>query len=375
MNSTVVLTGVTWDHARGYDCLAGASKTYADISGVHVRWTKRSLQAFADQPIASLAEDYDLVILDHPHVGQVAANRCLLPLPKPEPAATASIGGSAESYEWGGAVWAYAVDAACQMAVRRPGIDSPLPTDWQDLLDDDAGRFRAVTPLLPVDAFDTFLTLVASQDGGGVPASPDMFVSRDQGRLAVSVLKALYRLGPAEAVGWNPIAVLELLSTTDAFAYSPCLFGYINYACPGFRSWTLACVDLPVFRGVGKRSGILGGAGLGVSARTKHADEAIAFARWVASEPVQSGPYLAHGGQPAHCRTWTANADDPRYDGFLRGGFETMRTAWTRPRNPWFPGFVDDVCDLFPRFFHADRDADAFLDDLDKVYRHHLKRS
>ena len=374
MTSTVMLTGITWDHARGYDCLAAASRTYADNTGVDVRWTRRSLQAFADQPIGSLAEQYDLIILDHPHVGQIATSGCLLPLPAPEPGVTASIGGSAESYVWNGETWAYAVDAACQMAVRRPDLDGPRPSLWEDFLDADAYRFRAVTPLLPVDAFDTFLTLVASQRGARVPASRDAFVAGDRGRIALQVLKALYRLGPAEAVDWNPIFVLELLSTTDEFACSPCLFGYINYAGPGFRPHTLAYADLPVFGGVGKRRGILGGAGLGVSARTGHADAAVAFARWVASEPVQSGAYLEGGGQPAHRGTWNAMADNPRYQGFFKGAFETMQSAWTRPRDPWFPGFVDDVCEMFPGFFRQDRDPDAFLADLNTVYRHHTGR-
>ena len=31
-------------------------------------------------PVAQLAERYDLIILDHPFAGDIAASRCLLPL-------------------------------------------------------------------------------------------------------------------------------------------------------------------------------------------------------------------------------------------------------------------------------------------------------
>ena len=36
---------------------------------VEIYWDKRSLQDFADFPIETLAETYDLVMIDHPSVG------------------------------------------------------------------------------------------------------------------------------------------------------------------------------------------------------------------------------------------------------------------------------------------------------------------
>ncbi|WP_372574862.1 extracellular solute-binding protein [Ruegeria jejuensis] len=373
--TTTQLTGMTWDHPRAYECLIAASEAYAGETGITIDWDKRSLQAFADAPIAELAADYDLIVLDHPHVGVIAKTKCLMPLPAMEAPAEISLGGSVESYIWGGQTWAYPIDAACQMAVLRPDLGGSMPANWERFLDDDAHTLRPLTPLLPVDAFDMMLTLVAGQGEQVLPITETEFCSHDAGLRALHLIKRLYRLGPSEAASMNPIHVLEALSTTDDFALSPCLFGYINYAKPGFRPNKLEYVDQPVFKDHQLRQAILGGAGLGVSALRDNREAAQAFAHWVTSEPVQSGVYLDHNGQPAHLQTWQAKSDDPRYAGFLKGGFETIRTAWTRPRDPWFLGMVDDICEIFPAFFLKDQAEEGFLAQIQKIYRKHRAAS
>lgn len=362
---------MTWDHPRAYDCLIAASEAYARESGIMIDWRKRSLQAFADAPIADLAEDFDLIVLDHPHVGVIAETQCLRPLPPVLCPKATSLGGSVESYAWNGQIWAYPIDSACQMAVVRPDLGVKMPATWNEFLNKEADELRALTPLLPVDAFDMMLTLIAGQGEQILPVFKTAFCSEDIGLRALRLIKHLYRLGPSEAIGMNPVDALEILSTTNEFAISPCLFGYINYAKPGFRPHTLRYVDQPVFEDHQLRRAILGGAGIGVSALRQQSDSAVAFALWVASEPVQSGVYLEHNGQPAHMQTWMAKSGDPQYAGFLSGGFETMRTAWTRPRDPWFLGMVDDICEIFPTFLLKDQSEERFLAQIQNIYRKH----
>lgn len=368
------LSGITWDHPRGYDCLVAASATYEKAAGVSISWKKRSLQAFADAHIADMALTYDLIVLDHPHVGKISETGALLPLPEPADP-SASLGGSAESYLWNGNCWAYAIDAACQMAVYRPDMNPPLPIFWEEFLGADAHRFRTLTPLLPVDAFDMLMTLVAGRGEERLPFSKDTFVSEKNGRYALGILRALFRLGPADAVRMNPIAVLETLATTDEFAGSPCLFGYVNYARPGFRPHKLQYFDLPLAHGHSRRRGILGGAGIGVSAGTAEPEAALAFARWLASEPIQSGVYLANEGQPANLHTWRIMLDDPNYAGFFKGGYRTIVDAWTRPRASWFLGFVDDACEIMADFFLKHLSPEDCLGRLNRAYRHHARRT
>ena len=366
------LKGITWNHPRGYLGLEAASERYANQCGVKITWDRRSLQAFADASIEKMAEDYDFIILDHPHVGMIADTMSLLPLPYPEDADVSSLGGSLESYVWRDQLWAYPIDAACQVAVKRRDLCADELPDWEIALTE-GYNFSMVTPLLPVDAFDMMMTLIAGRGEENLPHSPNEFCTEGNGLLALKVLKALFKAGPSEAVNWNPIHTLEAMSTTDDFAYSPCLFGYVNYARPGFRTHQLDYCDLPSFRGSTLKRGILGGAGIGVSAKSQLPDTALEFAQWVTSEPVQSGVYLENEGQPAHLQSWHRKGGDHRYSGFLKGARHTMENAWTRPRDVWFLGFVDDVCDIFPPFFLKDRDEAAMLNEINALYQKHLE--
>lgn len=367
----LALRGVTWDHPRGYVGLTAASIDYATSHSVSIHWDRRSLQAFADQPIDELAETYDLIVLDHPHVGLIAEQGALVPLETPEGVQQMSLGGSLESYIWQNSLWALPIDAACQMAVYREDLKTPTPSHWEDFLTADYPGPRPLTPLLPVDAFDMMMTLVASRGETALPYNDEHFTSQANGSISLGILKALYKLGPAEAANWNPIKVLEILSSEDDFAYSPCLFGYINYARPGFRQNTLTYCDLPTFRSAHSPRGILGGAGIGVSSCSNNQAAAKVFAEWVSSEPIQSGVYLNNEGQPAHRKTWEANGSNPQFSGFLKGGLSAMEQAWTRPRDPWFLGFVDDVCELFPEFFYKNEPIQKTLDQINALYRHH----
>lgn len=368
------LNGMTWDHPRAYKGLEAASAIYASKFGVHISWRKRSLQAFADAPIEQLANENDLIILDHPHVGLIAEAESLLPLQMPEDASFSSLGGSLESYLWKDQLWAYPIDAACQVAVKRADLCGKELLDWEAVLEGSFG-LPIVTPLLPVDAFDMMMTLIAGCGEEDLPNSPTKFCTDANGILSLKVLKALFKAGPSEAVRWNPIKALESMSTTNDFAYSPCLFGYINYSYLGFRKHQLSYCNLPSFRGSKLKRGILGGAGIGVSAKSAHPQDAVDFARWITSEPIQSGVYLENEGQPAHKESWRRMGPDPRYSGFMHGAMHTMENAWTRPRDVWFLEFVDQVCEIFPTFFLKDRDEEAFLKDINAIYLKHLEKS
>ena len=71
---------MTWSHPRGYDPLVACSELYAERTGVAVEWDKRSLQDFESFPVEELARAFDLIVIDHPHVGQVTQEGCLEPL-------------------------------------------------------------------------------------------------------------------------------------------------------------------------------------------------------------------------------------------------------------------------------------------------------
>ena len=118
------------------------------------RMGQASLQDFESFPVEELARAYDLIVIDHPHVGQITAEGCLEPLDvagrEAERAALASgsVGQSYPSYSWQGRQWAFPIDAASQVQAWRPDALVAPPARWSDVLDL-ARQGRVLLPLHP----------------------------------------------------------------------------------------------------------------------------------------------------------------------------------------------------------------------------------
>jgi len=149
--SSIVLDGMTWAHRRAVDPLIATLPAFtAARSDITVRWSSRSLHGFEFAPIEDLAALYDLIILDHPFCGDIAATGCLLALDPlvDDSMRRAFVGPSLESYRYGGKIWALPVDAACQVAVARP--------DLLARIDSQAPRFLRATLLVVAAFFQLF---------------------------------------------------------------------------------------------------------------------------------------------------------------------------------------------------------------------------
>ena len=174
------LRGMTWDHPRGVDPLLACSRIWRERTGVEIVWERRSLQDFESYPVAELAARYDLIVVDHPHVGQVTAEGCLAPLDvagrEAERAAMAagSVGPSYRSYNWDGRQWAFPIDAAAQVQVHRPDrLTAPFAT-WTEVMDA-ARRGLVLCPLRPPHSLMSLFTLCGL--GGRSPEArgPELF--------------------------------------------------------------------------------------------------------------------------------------------------------------------------------------------------------
>ena len=162
----IKLKGMTWDHSRGYDPMIATSLRFSEKlnNKVAIEWDKRPLQAFADRPIEEMTDDYDLIVIDYPHVGEVAAKGLLqnLDIPKYnneiELLKKQSVGSSHDSYFINGKQWALAIDAASQVACYRKDLFNDLPNNWKALID--LSKQRVVLwPLKPVHAISSFYSI------------------------------------------------------------------------------------------------------------------------------------------------------------------------------------------------------------------------
>lgn len=332
------LRGMTWDHPRGLRSVQAATAAYASAHPeVRVQWEVRSLQDFADLPLQVLADHYDLVVFDHPFIGEVARSQMLVALDTVLPAeylddqAGHTVGSSYASYRWEGHQWALAIDAACHVAVRRPDLIDHMPGSWTEAVElgrelDAAGGPRLGLPLLAIDSLLTVFTMLAGR--GGAVFDPDGSITDPEAASeAVERVAELAGFAHPGSLEWNPIRLLDVMSTSDDVAFSPVTFGYVNYATPGFRDRLLEFEPVP-----GGRGGVLGGAGLGVSAYSTALSQAVDVARYIASGDVQSTRYVEEGGQPGHRSAWTDLRLDAAHGRFFSATLPGIDASFLRPR-------------------------------------------
>lgn len=121
---------------------------------------------------------------------------------------------------------------------------------------------------------------------------------------------------------WNPLDALTAVAS-GACDYLPVTFGYAHFALRG-----VAFGDLPTSDAAQTPRGVLGGAGLAVSAASKSVAAAVQFARYAASAAGQRGGWAAAGGQPAHRGAWDELGPQAAFYGAARIPLER---AFLRP--------------------------------------------
>lgn len=375
-DTPLVLRGMTWNHPRGVDGLRACADLLLDRHGARVEWETRSLLAFGDQHIADFARDYDLMVIDHPHVPDAVDAGALLALDGRVPAAELaqleceSVGLSHSSYGYRGHHWALAVDAAAQVSAFRPDRCDGAPIYWSDVLA--LPDQTVLWPYKPVDAFSTFATLLAQL--GAPLAAPQRVLDREHASEALELMIRLAERVPDWCARANPIDVAEELSTGHEHAVGVALFGYTNYSRAGFRPHLLAYDDIPSFDGRATGSE-LGGAGIAVSASTAHPDLAAAIAVTLAGSESQAGLYTAGGGQPGNLRAWRSEARNRETVNFFRNTLRTLEGAWVRPRVLGWPDYQLAVSHVVYEALVARRFDAGTLDTLEALADAHLREA
>ncbi len=345
----VNLTGITWDHPRGFAPLVATAETYCRQSGICVDWAKRTLRGFGDESVAALARAYDLLIIDHPWVGFVASTGCLAALDSLVPGevlkriASGALGKTFGSYGYGGHQWALPVDAAAQVSAHRPDLlrkaGGDVPRTWAEVIGL-ARRLRAsdlaiAVPLNSTDAFPALLTACANRERDPFLRGGYVF-DRDAVITGLASLRELADASDPRSLRLNPAQLLDEMATSDHIAYSPILFGYSNYSRSGFRDHLISFSNIPS-AGRGPIGSTLGGAGIAISAVAADPAGAASYATWAAGAEVQVSTYFDAGGQPSQRSAWTDDRLDQEANGFFTGTMATLENAYVRPR---FPGFV-----------------------------------
>jgi multiple sugar transport system substrate-binding protein len=384
MKARVELRGITWEHERGRDPLVATAAQFESETGVRVSWDARPLQGFADQSIPALAQTYDLLVFDHPHLGEIVPTGMLLPLDDLlagqfiEDQAKSSVGPSHASYEWDGHLWGLAIDAAGHVSAYRPdllaGLDAAPPETWDDVWRlDEAARREGMRIAVPGKAVDTLASLLTLCANAGIDPYVDSqrVAPRDLALAKLALLQRLVAASPPEALAWNPISLLDHMAEADDVVYCPLLFGYSNYSRPGFRRHLVRFRPVPS-AGLGPRGGLIGGAGLGISSHCRDVGAARDYAMYVASAGIQSTLYVESGGQPGHRMAWR----DPTANAIACGYFEEtlpgLDAGYLRPRYDGALLVQNEGGEMLWEFLLSGGEPDDMLDRLDALYRRSL---
>jgi multiple sugar transport system substrate-binding protein len=369
---------MTWQHRRAVDPLVATLPLFRrEQPGIDITWDARPLVGFEFTPVAELARHYDLIILDHPFAGDIAATGALLPLDAivaEESLEHAFVGPSLQSYRYGGRVWALPVDAACQVAVCRSdlmqALGRPVPAGWDEVLalGGDAKRrgLRLAIAFSGIHALMTFFTLCAGQ---GQPCATDPqapLVAPDVAQASLATMRALLACCPPEVLDWSSIALHDAMVARDDLLYCPAVYCYAAYAEADMRR-PLAFADLPGFGGAGPRGSTIGGTGIGVSARCARPEAALAYVRFLMRPDVQA-LFAAHHGQPARREAWEDAAIDARFGGCFTATRRTMEQCWTRPRYAGYLAFQKQGGALMEAHLRGQSSEAALLEALQRLH-------
>lgn len=341
------LRGLAWDHRRCWGPLDASVLPYtAQHPGLEIEWDRRSLYEFGEGAIDTVIAAYDLVVFDHPFIGEIARGGLTVPFDDYLSAeqkhffAEDSVGKSWQSYTLGGQQWALPIDAACQVASYRPDLlaayGSP-PATYAELVAL-ARRLRQDgkwigLPLVPTDAMCLLLTF------SNPSAADQPFISRETVERVIGELRELCSLAHPLSRKWNPILCYDHMVAHDDVVYVPFAFGYVNYASKP-ETPKLAFTNIPMPDSAGA---LLGGAGIGVSAQSRHRQAAMDYAMFLCSPEYQRGDYVRAGGQPGSLQAWQDNVVNAGTGGFFQDTLKTISASYLRPTHFGFMTFFRET--------------------------------
>jgi multiple sugar transport system substrate-binding protein len=372
--NNIELKGITWDHPRGYQPLYASSDRFKKERNITVTWTKRSLKDFGDTSVKSLSEKYDLLIIDHPHIGSAAETGCIIKLNdllmEDELAlfAKQSVGPCYLSYHYSGYQWALPIDAACQVASYRPDLfHAEIPKTWEQVFDlsnrlKEKRQFIGMA-LCPTDCTCTFLNLSAQFNT--LPGENTSELIDEQS--GIEILKLMSRLKHVchpNSLNWNPINLYDYMVSGNEVSYCPLAFGYVNYSMTDTNGHSLKYTGIP-----GKSGALLGGAGIAISSRCKNIDAALAYVKWICDPQYQKTKYIEEGGQPAQTDAWLDKQANALSNNFFLDTLETIEHAYLRPRFPQWPVFQEYLGDIVHDFLSHEKNPQIIISEINAAYK------
>ena len=374
------LRGMTWNHSRALPPLVAASQRFEELHPeTRIQWEKRSLDEFGHAGLATLSHSYDLIVIDHPMLGEVHRNKTLVdlqPLLQLQELAefeSDSLGPCLASYRYDNCLYALPLDAAAPAASYRPDLlernGCEVPTSWEQVIEL-AQRGLVRMPGFPADLFLNLMGMCVSR-GSSVTVQDQLFESA----IAIRCLEEIRELASwmtDEIYRMNPIAIYEAMTSTDEFAYCPFAYTYSNYSRPGFAANTLLFASPVELEGGIPLRTVLGGTGIAVSSQCADPATAVDFCLFVAGRDCQSHLYGICGGQPASGTAWRDPLLNRISSQFFERTIGSIKNAYVRPRFPGYISLQQSAGLPIIEYLRHGATAAHTLQRLDKLYQQSL---
>lgn len=355
MNSLKI---ICWGHRRAVDPFKAIERAYARLKpDIRLQIDVRPLSDFEHQGMLGVAQQYDIVVYDHPFSGDIASHHLFVPLEEilteylGMQSAPMYVGPSLASYCLDGHVWGAPIDAATQHALLRTDLLEELheavPVSWADAVNLGARlRTRGQWLGMAVESPHALLTIGSLMANAGNPWTTDptrpLTFDGDAFITAYDKLRLLLSYCPPESADWNSIDLHEAMVARDDIVYCPCVYGYATYGEADMRK-RLSFAD---FAGPVKpyhAGSAIGGTAAGISRFSESRDEAIELLAFMLSDKVQNQLIPEHHGQAALVSSWNDKDNDQRFNGFFSSAKASMDTAWIRPRHPGYINFQNEA--------------------------------
>lgn len=375
---TAPATGLTWDHPRGYSALAAAAKLTQDAAGQPLLvWDRQPLEGFESAPIGELAARYDLLVLDHPHVGEAVALGCLQPLEDIFSAgqlhdwSRQTVGAAMASYRWQDRHWALPLDVATQVMARRPDLIE-LPLDDWEAVARLSERGSVALSLAGPHALLNVFSIAACH--GAAPGGEELLADAPFAD-ALGLLRHLHTNIPAGSDHLSPIGLLAHMAGHDDIALVPLVYGYVNYAASAIGRGRLAFSDAPRLAGQLFRGSVLGGTGIAFSARFSPTPELVTHIAWLMSPAAQERFVPGHDGQPSRRSAYLDPVVNAAWGDFYRDTLQSCETALLRPRHDGYIAFQTKAAQLVRNFLGGAGDVSTTIVAIRSAWRANLARA
>lgn len=365
--------GLTWDHPRGYNALAAAAR-----DGDLLHWDTQPLEGFESAPIAKLCAAYDLVVLDHPHLGEALAEACLIPLNSIFLAdhlgriADQSIGRSFESYQMAGHLFALPLDAATQVMAYRQDLVGEPPKLWSDVIARAEWWGDVALCLAGPHAILSLMSIASALDADLDLRDASHWLDPALCQEAYGILQAVHAHALRGTEALNPIAMLRAMAEDETGpALCPLIYGYVNYSCPP-ESTQIRFSDAPRAHSDGRPGSILGGTGIAISHRTVVSEQLIEHLSWLLSVDAQTGFIPHHDGQPSARTAWSDATVNAASAEFYAATSATLEAATIRPRFDGYIAFQSEASACVRAALAEGQSAPALTDGLAKLFNTHF---